>query len=72
MPAQGGGLLLWHHRAHKRLRAFKVVALLCACGLRLYSAVSGNAGGSQPPYGYKGAQRGAGPHVGFLCTLSKA
>ena len=36
-----------------------------------YSAAAGNAGGGQPPYGRKGAQR-AGFHVGFLCTLVNA
>ena len=32
-----GGLSMWRHRAHKCLRAFKVVVRLCAGGLRLLS-----------------------------------
>jgi hypothetical protein len=35
-----GELLLWRHRAHKRLCAFKVVVRLRACGLRLLSAAA--------------------------------
>ena len=52
-------MLLRHHRAHKRLRAFKV-AHLCAGyypPLCRFSASLSNAGGSQPQHGHEGAYR---------------